>query len=495
MQGAGDRPSPVRFIAFTAVLTAVLLAPLIVPSGAGAFGFLRQYATGHPGSGAGELAHPDDVALGPDHDIYVADSDNSRVSVFAPGGRFLRAFGADVGGPGVDICTASCQQGTSGDAAGELAFPEGIDTAADGDVFVADEFANRVSVFTAGGAFVRAFGGDVGGAGIDVCTSACAAGTFGTAAGQLNRPIGLAVGGDGRVYVVEQINDRVSVFTQGGTFLRAFGKGVGGPGVNTCTATCFASTDGTGAGSLSSPFGIDVAGGRVYVADQSNNRVSVFATSGGFLRALGRNVGGPGEDVCTAVCVAGAASGTGSVKFPLAVHAGPGGGIFVGDSGHHRVAEYNLTQGFVSSFGSSGTGPGEFLTPIGFDSDCRQDLYVVDEDVERVQRFGDDPRVPPCPSNSFSFGGLTRDPAAGTARLVIRVPGPGRVKLEGVGVRALNATVPGAGRFLVPIGAAGHKLETLRRTGRASLRARVTYTPKRGDPRTRSKAVTLLKNG
>ena len=122
--------------------------------------------------------------------------------------------------------------GSQGAGAGQLYAPLGVAVSGSGDVYVADTNNNRVSEFTQAGAFVQAFGKDVGGSGVDVCTSSCVAGTAGAGAGQLDGPRGVAVSGSGHIYVADTNNNRVSEFTQAGTFVQAFGKGVGGSGVD-----------------------------------------------------------------------------------------------------------------------------------------------------------------------------------------------------------------------------------------------------------------------
>jgi hypothetical protein len=59
------------------------------------------------------------------HDVYVADTGNHRVDEFDADGEFVRAFGANVGGPGVDTCTMilGCGAGATGSAPGELPAP------------------------------------------------------------------------------------------------------------------------------------------------------------------------------------------------------------------------------------------------------------------------------------------------------------------------------------------------------------------------------------
>ena len=66
--------------------------------------------------------------------------------------------------------------------------------------------------------------------------------------------------------------------------------------------------------SCSTPLGVAVAGGEVYVAEFNNKRVSVFTTDGAFVRAFGKNVNSTdGSDICTAGsgCKAGSAPAAG----------------------------------------------------------------------------------------------------------------------------------------------------------------------------------------
>jgi hypothetical protein len=187
-------------------------------------------------------------------DVYVVDGGNHRIQEFTASGEFVRAFGLDVGGPGVDVCTvaASCQAATASEAAGSLFATRSIAIdQASGTVYVTGrefglgQLSNyRIDVFSAKGAFEGAFGWNVkliGGAEeLQFCTteSGCKAGSPGSGAGQFNvvgeSEFQLAVSPvNGHLIVSDSGNNRIDEFAPnfeegkvtGVSFVRSFGHG------------------------------------------------------------------------------------------------------------------------------------------------------------------------------------------------------------------------------------------------------------------------------
>jgi DNA-binding beta-propeller fold protein YncE len=87
-------------------------------------------------------------------------------------------------------------------------------------------------------------------------------GEYGTRAGLLSWPAGIAVDQEGNVYVADTGNNRIQLFSSNGTFISRWGG--------------YGSDNGT----LRSPEGIavDSSSGNVYVADTDNNRISAFTS-------------------------------------------------------------------------------------------------------------------------------------------------------------------------------------------------------------------------
>ncbi|PYU95684.1 MAG: hypothetical protein DMG25_03595 [Acidobacteria bacterium] len=114
------------------------------------------------------LQYPDDLAIGPDGNIYVTDNSN-RVTVISPQGTVLRRWGSQGAGPGQFQFN-----GPVGDPHGRIA------VGSSGLVYVSDSGNDRVQVFSSGGRFVKQFGSD-----------------------QLLSPDFLAVDGDGNTYILD----------------------------------------------------------------------------------------------------------------------------------------------------------------------------------------------------------------------------------------------------------------------------------------------------
>ena len=141
-------------------------------------------------------------------------------------------------------------------------------------------------------------------------------GGTGSALGQFNSPFGVAIDASNTLFVVDQLNNRVQRFAADGTALSAWG------------------TAGAAAGDLRTPFGVAVNGGRGYVADFGNDRVEVFGQDGSLLSTLG-----------------GRGSGDGQFQRPAGVAVGPDGTLYVTDHFNDRVQRFNGEGRFQAQLG------------------------------------------------------------------------------------------------------------------------------------------------
>ncbi len=295
-----------------------------------------------------------------------------------------------------------------------------------GTLYVVDGNNNRIQRFGPAGQFVGAWGWDTvtngsptdlgGTTTFQICTVAadCKKGLAGVNPGQFgnNGAQGIAVDqARGLVYISDQVNRRISVFSPTGVFQGAFGFGVvnGAAALQFCTTVCATAAS---AGSDAGRFGAAIGGlavdasGNVFVANKASRRVDVFrpifagavVTGVEYLRGYGWGVdtGAEAFEVCTAAsaCNAPAEVGTGLGQFgansPADVALDSAGNLFALDAGNNRVQKFSATpEPLVAAFGSAplsaafGTGSLYNLTV----DQVNDHLYVVGSDSADASRI------------------------------------------------------------------------------------------------------------
>jgi DNA-binding beta-propeller fold protein YncE len=196
-------------------------------------GTFSEFGTTEPG----ELRKPLGMAVDQDCNIYVVDGTARRVIVYDQDGEFLSAFG------GVDLFERPSHVDVDADAR----YAYVVDTGGVGSQ------QHRVRVFDI------ATGEHV----LDI-------GERGAGPGQFNLPRDVAVGRDGRIYVVDGANFRVQVFESDGTFVSTFGE------------------IGVYPGQFSRPKGAAVdPDGNVYVTDTAFGNFQIFNPQGELLLFVG----------------------------------------------------------------------------------------------------------------------------------------------------------------------------------------------------------------
>ena len=162
---------------------------------------------------------------------------------------------------------------------------------------------------------------------------------------------------------------------------------------------------GTGAGNCGNPLGatVDPVTGNFYIANSENRRVDEFTAYGNFVKAWGWGVvnGSPELQTCTeqSGCrkgLAGTDAGEFGTEGPYGVAVDSSGAVYVYDGSNYRVQKFDTSGpqvSFVLSFGSQGTGPGQFST-TAFGNFITAALGTPDTiyvgDTERIEEFKPD---------------------------------------------------------------------------------------------------------
>ncbi|MEJ2638354.1 MAG: NHL repeat-containing protein [Desulfosarcinaceae bacterium] len=172
-----------------------------------------------------------------------------------------------------------------------------------------------------------------------------------------DQPSDIAIGPQGRIYLVDGVNNRIVVLGADGRPVFTFGRAGSGPG------------------ELMHPMGIGISTqGRVFIADTGNHRVQVFDLEGTFL-----------------------------YRFPVRVAAGekPAAPVdvlalerqhylYISDRDNHKIKVHHQKGDFVFEWGGFGEERGRFRYPGILAVDQYNQIYVVDVLNTRIQQFDPD---------------------------------------------------------------------------------------------------------
>ena len=169
----------------------------------------------------------------------------------------------------------------------------------------------------------------------------------------LQGPSGVAVDSMDRVYVFQRQGPPVLVFDRNGHFLQPWER-----------------RDGVPADAHHIHVGPDDT---IYLTDRDAHQVLLYDTAGNLQRSLGRRD---------------QAAMQAPFNHPADVCVAPSGELYVADGyGNSSVHRFSASGDYISSFGSPGSGPGQFRVPhsVRVSSDGR--VYVADRENHRVQVF------------------------------------------------------------------------------------------------------------
>ena len=227
-----------------------------------------------------------DMAIAPDGQVYVIN----------------RSYEQRPDGIHMTVCTLDeeyiTEFGAYGEGDGQFVWPTSVALDSSANVYVADEWLNRITKFTAEGEYVSKWGAS------------------GSGDGELNGPSGIIIDSTDTVVVVDSKNNRVQKFTLDGRFVSAFGSA------------------GSGDGQFNLPWGVAVdKNDNIYVADWRNDRIQVFNSAGDWQQSFGST-----------------GAGVGQFNRPNGLCVDDSGDIFVADWENNRVQAFAPDGRFITQF-------------------------------------------------------------------------------------------------------------------------------------------------
>jgi DNA-binding beta-propeller fold protein YncE len=80
-------------------------------------------------------------------------------------------------------------------------------------------------------------------------------------------------------------------------------------------------------------------------------------------------------------------SGDGEFSTPVGIATDSSGNVYVSDQDNNRIEKFDMNGNFLKKWGSGGTGDGEFSKPRGIAIDSDDNVYVADSGNNRIQKF------------------------------------------------------------------------------------------------------------
>ena len=176
----------------------------------------------------------------------------------------------------------------------------------------------------------------------------------GVGAGRMKRPINITIDADGTRYVTDTGHDQVLVYDSDDRYLRSIGGG-----------------------EKFRPVDVAIVGEKLYAVDIGNHRVVVLNKRTGAVLA---RFGQPGTSA-------------GDLFHPTNIAVGPGGDLFITETGNFRVQRFTPEGKHVRFYGEAGTQPGTFARPKGIAIDRAGRIYVGDAAFQNVQIFTEDGKL------------------------------------------------------------------------------------------------------
>jgi uncharacterized protein (TIGR03437 family) len=270
---------------------------------------------------------------------------------------------------------SSGYSGDSGAATGaQLAAPFAVAVDKSGNVYIADQFNNRIRKVSNGTITTVAGNGTAGYTGD---------GSAATSA-ELSDPEGVAVDSSGNLYISDTGNSVVRKVTSSGTISTIAGNFTAGPGY---------AGDGAAATSaqLFHPSNLVLdAKGNIYIADSSNSIIRIVTTDGNintYAGNYGAGIGFTGD---------GGPATSARLNNPEGLAIDSSGNLYIADGNNHRIRMVSAATGTIMTVAGSSTTGGfsgdgglatkaRLNTPKGVTLDSVGNLYIADSVNSRIR--------------------------------------------------------------------------------------------------------------
>jgi uncharacterized protein (TIGR03437 family) len=330
-------------------------------------GAIDNTGDGGPGTAA-TLNQPRGVAVDSKGNILVADTQNRRVRRISPTGVMTAFAGTGLLGSGGDGGPA---------VEATLNFPNVVIVDKDDNVYISDQFTNRIRKVTPDGKISTIAGTGTGFGGFS--------GDGGPATqAQFNGQVGLALDKDGNLFVADRLNSRIRrIDARTGIITTVAGNGQVGSGGDGGAAT---------QAELNLPTGVAVdAAGNLYITDIGNQRIRrVSATDGKISTIAGTGVAGFSGDGGPAV------SALLNLAYPATLTLDAAGDLYFADRNNHRIRKITLNTSIITTvagtgiagFNGDGTAPtGVNLNlPTSVAFDAAGNMIIADSSNNRIRR-------------------------------------------------------------------------------------------------------------
>jgi sugar lactone lactonase YvrE len=316
-----------------------------------------------------DLVTPDGIAVDTSGNFYIAEYMEDRIDKVTASTGIITVVAGNNG------------RGSSGDGgaatAAQLYYPTGVAVDAAGNIYIADSANNRIRkvtvsngiISTVAGTGTAGFSGDGGSA-----TSAA-----------LHKPLGVAVDGNGNIYIADDGNERIrKVTVSTGNISTVAGNGSGEG-----TSYGYIATD-TG---LTNPEALAVdAAGDIYISMVYNNQIAKVSASTGIISLVAgigpRGFSGDGGPATSAMLFISPCAMAG-----VAVDAA--GNVYIGDYDNDRIRKVTAATGIITTIAGGGNlgfsgdgGPATSASiqwPIGVAADAEGNVYFADYGNNRIR--------------------------------------------------------------------------------------------------------------